>query len=133
MEDAQKIIESEVMDVLVLQKSAEMAEAELMQNEKFQQFLAVQNKIREIKEQEQKAWKMIETHMIEHGIKNVKGEYGWITIAESHRWTTTDELPRKFKKIVVDTTKLTDTFKLTGKEPKGAKHSYLYYLTKGLK
>ncbi len=78
-------------------------------------------------------WKGVETKMIEHDVKTIKGDWGTLTIAERIVWTYTDELPAKFFKKVVDTKKLTDTFRLEGKEPKGSAHAVTKYLTKRIK
>lgn len=82
-------------------------------------------------------WKDVEKQMIDNDIKKISGnkehDWGSLTIAERIKWQTTDELPSKFIKKVVDTKKLSDTFKLEGKEPKGATHSYTKYLLRRLK
>lgn len=95
-----------------------------------------ESKLSELKETEAKIalfWKSIESEMIARNIKTIKGEFGSLTIAERINWTYTNELPAKFFKKVVDTKKLTDTFRLEGKVPKGAAPNYTKYLTKRIK
>lgn len=89
--------------------------------------------VKEMQERVQAYWDDIEQTMITHDIKQIKGEFGTLTIAERLKWQTSDELPSKFYKKVVDTKKLTDTYRLEGKEIKGASHSTTKYLTKRLK
>ena len=78
-------------------------------------------------------WKGVEAQMIDKNIKSIKGDWGSLTIAERLNWKTTEELPAKFYKKVVDTTKLNATFRLEGKEIKGAIHSTSQYLMKRIK
>jgi hypothetical protein len=129
-ENPQQLIEGEVLTTLDLQKSLEDMQTELMQNEQFRQFLELS---KTVPAQIDAAWKRIEAQMIEHNIKSLKGDYGSITIAEKLAWDTTDELPAKFYKKVVDTHKLSDTYRLEGRVPKGATPKYSKYLTKRLK
>jgi hypothetical protein len=126
----QALIEGEVIGALDLQKSLEDMQNELMQNEKFRQFLELS---KTVPAQIDAAWKQIEAQMIEHNIKSLKGDYGSITIAEKLAWDTTDELPAKFYKKTVDTKKLSDTYRLEGRAPKGATPKTSKYLTKRLK
>lgn len=78
-------------------------------------------------------WKLVEEGMIESDIKNIKGEWGSLTIAERLGWNTTDELPKKFYKKIVDTKKLSDTYRLVGKSPKGATPYTTKFLQKRIK
>ena len=126
----ENIIEEEVLDVLALERQLSEAEQELMQLDAFVKFTKLQ---KEVSEQSQKIWKQIETSMINNNVKSVKGDFGSITIAERLDWSTNDELPAKFYKKIVDKKKLSDTFRLEGKAPKGAEPRYSKYLTKRLK
>lgn len=130
MANQEEIIAGEVTEVLALETSLAELEAELSQNEQFRHFLARQ---KDTKAQIDAFWKRVEAEMIEHGVKTVKGDWGTLTIAERINWTYDDRLPAKFYKKVVDTKKLTDTFRLEGKEPKGAAANYTRYLTKRIK
>lgn len=126
-----EMIEGEVIEVFALEKTLAETEQALMQDEKFKNFLTMQKdyqaKIAEF-------WKTIESQMLEHDIKSIKGDWGSLTIAERLGWKTDLELlPKKFIKKVVDTKKLSDTFRLEGKAPKGAEPTYTKYLTKRIK
>lgn len=126
----EEIIASEVTDVLALEASLAELEAELSQNEQFRTFLTKQ---KEVRAKIDEFWKNVETQMIEHDVKSVKGDWGSLTIAERLGWDTTDELPAKFFKKVVDTKKISDTYRLEGKAPKGATPRVTKYLTKRIK
>ena len=79
-------------------------------------------------------WKRVESLMIENGVKQVKGDWGTLTIAERLNWSIDQEaLPPRFWKKVPDTTKISTIFRLEGKTPKGASPSYTQYLTKRIK
>lgn len=97
----------------------------------------VEAKIAEIKDAQSKideTWASVERTMIDNDIKSIKGDWGSLTIAERIGWDTDEELlPKKFFKKVVDVKKLTDTYKLEGKAPKGATPKYTKYLTKRFK
>lgn len=123
-------IKKEALAIINLETEVANAEEQLMQNPDFRNFLAMQ---KEINAKAAKLWEQVKQHMIDSDIKSVKGDWGYLTIAESHEWITTNELPAKFYKKVVNTKLLTDTYKLTNKEPKGAHLSYKYSLRKGIK
>lgn len=130
MSEITTILTERVVDVLENQKQLTELENELQLNPQFKKFLALQ---KQVNEQANDAWKYVEEKMIENDIKQLKGDFGTITLAERLNWDTTEELPNKFYKKVVDTKKLSDTFRLEGKAPKGATPSYTKYLTKRLK
>jgi hypothetical protein len=130
MATQEEIIVSGVNDVLALESNLAVMEAELAQNEQFRAFLIKQ---KEAKAQIDDFWKSVEEQMIEHDVKSVKGDWGTLTIAERLNWETTDELPSKFYKKVVDTKKISDTYRLEGKAPKGATPSTTKYLMKRIK
>ena len=72
--------------------------------------------------------------MEDTGTKTIKGDWGSITLAERQGWDIDEnELPKKFFKRVVDTKRITDTFKLEGKAPKGATPRVTKYLNKRFK
>jgi hypothetical protein len=129
--EPKQIIESEVEEVFALQKDLEETEQLLMQNEQFRKFLQLQ---KTVPEQIDKIWKNVEEQMLAHDIKSIKGDWGSLTIAERLNWSVDLEaLPPKFFKKVPDTTKLTNTFRLEGKAPKGAEPRYTKYLHKRIK
>lgn len=98
---------------------------------------AVAKEIARLKETQDKLnaeWKQVEEVMITNDIKSIKGEWGSLTIAERLNWKVDfDQLPKKFIKKVADTKKISDSFRLEGKPPKGAEPSYTKYLTKRIK
>ena len=129
-EDISTTLTGQIIDVLETEKELAVVENELQMNPQFKKFLQLQ---KSVNEQSTKVWKQVETAMIENDIKQLKGDFGTVTLAERLNWTTSDELPSKFYKKVVDTKRLSDTCRLEGKAPKGATPSYTKYLTKRLK
>lgn len=130
MTNPEEDLKAEVTEALALEKSLEEREAELMQNEQFRSFLEFQ---KAATSQIADVWKRIEAEMIANDIKNIKGDWGYLTIAERLNWKTNEDLPQKFYKKVVDTKKISDTYRLEGKAPKGAEPYHTKYLTKGIK
>jgi hypothetical protein len=125
------VISDEVADVFALQKSLEDIEQELMANEQFRKFLELQ---KTTQDQIATVWKNIETQMIEHDVKSVKGDWGSITIAERQNFKANlDELPSKFVKKVADLSKIANSYALEGKLPKGVERTITKYLTKRIK
>lgn len=124
------IIESEVKDLFELEKLMQTAELELSQVAAFQNFIELQKRVQE---RSATVWKHVEEQMIEHDVKSIKGDWGTLTIAERIGFDTTDELPAKFYKKVIDTKRLADTYRLEGKDIKGATVKYTKYLTRRLK
>jgi len=123
-------VKLEVASIIDKQRELESLESALAQNEQFQQFLAMKKEFDAVSAE---LWKRVEQQMIDNDIKSIKGDWGSITLAERLNFKTTDELPSKFYKKVVDTTKLAATYKLEGKPIKGAEPYYTKYITKRLK
>jgi hypothetical protein len=100
---------------------------------------AVSDKIATIKNAQveiDQQWKAVEGLMIEHDIKQIKGEWGTLTIGERLNWLVDETiLPAKFFKKVPNTKKITDTYRLEGadKTPKGCVPSITKYLLKRIK
>jgi predicted metal-dependent hydrolase len=98
---------------------------------------SVENRVKELKSDQERideTWAKVKETMVANNIKSIKGSWGSITIAERINWDYDPTmLAAKFFKKVVDTKKLSDAFKLEGKEPKGATVRYSKYLTKRLK
>ena len=112
----------------LVEKQAQVAVAlEQQLSSKVAEYKALQDKLNE-------EWNRVESLMIENGVKQVKGDWGTLTIAERLNWTIDKEvLAPRFYKSVPDTTKISTLFRLEGKAPKGATPSYTQYLTKRLK
>lgn len=119
-------LDKEAQGIIKLENS--LKEMEL--DPRFQEFVTRQ---KEIKAKIDDEWKKIELAMIKTDTKSIKGDWGSITIAERLNWETTDELPARFYKKVVDTTKLSGVYRLENKAPKGATPVYSKYLTKRIK
>lgn len=130
MQDISTILTGQIVEVLETEKELAVVQNELQMNPEFKKFLELQ---KSVNEHSAKVWKQVETAMIENDVKQLKGDFGTVTLAERLNWNTTDELPSKFYKKVIDTTKLSATFRLEGKAPKGAEPSYTKYITKRLK
>lgn len=129
--DPQQLIQDEVTDALILSSELTDLEQQLSQSEEFRRFIELQ---KTVPKKLEATWDLVEQQMIEHGIKSIKGEWGSLTIAERTGWDIDlDQLPSKFIKKVPDTKKITDTYRLEGKEPKGCTVKTTKYLTKRLK
>lgn len=130
-EQPEQVITGEIESVLALEKNVKDAEAELAGNEQFQRFINLQ---KQFESESERVWKTIESMMLLHDIKTIKGPWGSITIAERLGWDIDLEtLQPKFIKKVADTKKISDTFRLEGSAPKGCEPKYTKYLTKRLK
>ena len=96
-----------------------------------------ESKVKEMKAAEdylKGVWKQVETAMIENDVKSIKGDWGSITIAERDNFKgDIKEVPAKFLKKVLDTSKISSSFALTGKLPKGVERTTTKYLTRRLK
>lgn len=131
MADLEKELTTEIITILDREEQVAKIEAELQLNPKFKEFLDLK---KQVDQQVSSVWKMIEERMIENDIKQLKGDFGTVTIAERQGWDIDEtELPSKFYKKVVDTTKLTATYRLEGKAPKGCTPKITKYITKRLK
>ncbi|HEV7237269.1 MAG TPA: hypothetical protein VGN15_13860 [Ktedonobacteraceae bacterium] len=118
MASQEELIMAEVNEVLVLEQT--MAE-------QISTIKATQERIDDF-------WKSVQARMIEHEIKNIKGDWGTLTIAERIGFDVDEaQLPTKFWKKVIDSKKLADTYRLEGKAPKGTQVKFTRYLTKRIK
>ncbi len=107
----------------------QLALAENPQFVKFMQFQKAFN------EKSAELFKNLEEQMIASGVKNVKGDWGYLTIAERTDVKVIDEslLPKKFFKKQVDSKKLNEHVKLSGVLPEGTEKKVIKYLTKKIK
>lgn len=71
-------------------------------------------------------WKAIESYMIDNNIKDVYN----LTIAEKKTWKVTGQLPPRFYKKTLDTSRLNFDLQHDNKLPKGASFTTSKYLTK---
>lgn len=126
--ETEKQLEQQVTDTLALETELIAMESQLAPE--LRAFLIKQ---KETQQQITDFWKTVEKEMIAADIKSIKGDWGSITIAERIGWDHDDTLPPKFYKKVPDLKRMTDTFRLEGKPPKGATPKYTKYLTKRIK
>ena len=131
MADLEKVLIDRIENVKEAENTLAKTEQLLMANPDFMQFLEMQKKVNEMANS---VWKDVEQVMIQNDIKQLKGDFGTVTIAERQGWVVDEaELPNKFFKKVVDTTRLTATYRLEGKAPRGATPTTTKYITKRLK
>lgn len=121
-------LESEVLTVFKKEAELKELETELAQDAKFQAFLTKQkNYTTQIAE----FWKEFEQKMIDNDIRQIKGDWGTLTIAKRTNWDVDEtQLPNKFFKKVINTKRIGDTYKLEGKAPKGCTPRIKQYLQK---
>lgn len=127
--DEKTVIEGEVMDALTLQQKLDDTEHELMLDPRFKQYLALRDQVNKTWEQVRKnvADVMIPAYQAGKIDKTLKGSWGTITVTESDQFEIDEaELPRGYKKLVPDTTKIRDHYHFTGKTVKGAKQFKKY-------
>jgi hypothetical protein len=74
----------------------------------------------------------IEAEMVAHDVRSITGQWGSLSLATRKNWTA-DQLPARFYKRVLDTTKLNHLYKSGEKLPKGASFSETVYFTKRIK
>jgi hypothetical protein len=96
----------------------------------FAQFVAqaqaLQNTIEE-------AWGVVEQQMLDRNVKQVKGDWGSLSIGTRRNWKVEGQLPPRFYKQTIDTAKLNFMQGRGEKLPKNAKLTTTKYLTKRLK
>jgi len=102
---------------------------------KFQLFIEKQAELRQVQAKNAEIWKKIESDMIENNVKSIKGDWGYVTIADRTDYVVEDLtlLPAKFIKKVADNSKINSYIKLEGKLPKGVEEKHKQYLTKRIK
>lgn len=99
------------------------------QGSDFLQFIELQ---KELTSQIEAAWHEIQTTMLDHDVSSIKGDWGYISVAERRNWKATD-LPPRFYKQTLDTARLNSMFKLGDAIPKGASFTTTNYLAKRIK
>jgi hypothetical protein len=135
-EDPKKVIDVEVSEYLELEKSLKLVETELLESDTFRKYIALQQRI---KSADNELWSKVGPKYIElyeAGVlpKTLKYEWGTISAVRNVKLDINmDELPKKFKKIVADTTMIHGTYDLEGKPPKGVKVTIEHSFRKSLK
>lgn len=152
-QELDKKAKSEVRKITKLELELANTQKELATNPQFAAFLDTQKKL---KEQTDAFWKKIKDAMIASGIKNIKGDWGWITLGETFRYNVVDinSVPEEFKyddlnfdelrkdidkldkKYItesVDTAAIKEDANLTGEVPDGVEEVVSYKLMKKIK
>lgn len=124
--DKQTVIEGEVVSVLELHQELESVEAELMQFEPFQKFMAlrkaIDSKLKEVRKDIAEV--MIPAYVAGEVDKTLKRDWGSITVTESDEFTVEiKDLPKDYKKSVPVMSMIKDFYHLHGKPPKGAEYT----------
>lgn len=124
-------INDQVKNIAEIRKSLKRGKAgNLAENKAFLDFLAIQQ---EMTAEFDKTWEVIRERMEQYDIKKIDGDWGHILIADRNNWQATGNLPPRFYKQVLDTTKLNFLHKAGGKLPAGVKLTKSHYLTKRIK
>jgi hypothetical protein len=79
------------------------------------------------------AWGQVEEQMLNHNVKSIKGDWGSLTIAERKSWKATGDLPPRFYKQTLDTTKLNFMLNHGDTLPEAVEMKTTQYLTKRIK
>jgi hypothetical protein len=131
IKDNETDIEAEVVDVLSMEQQLVQLETQLSQNNEFRKFIEFQEMVRA---KSAEVFKRIEQVMIENDIKSVKGEWGSISLVERTNYKADmNEVPAKFIKKTLDTTKVAASHKLENKLPKGVTITTTKFLMKKFK
>lgn len=81
----------------------------------------------------EEAWGVVEQQMLDRNVDKLSGDWGSISVAERKNWKATGQLPPRYYKTVLDTSKLNFLFKAGEKLPAGAEFTTSQYITKRLK
>jgi hypothetical protein len=129
--DPEKQVLTTVDQIVAMESQLATEQELLMQDERFADFIRKQQ---DYAERIAKFWKSVEDAMIVNNIKTVKGDWGYVTVAERDSFKgNIDLLPRKFVKKTADVKAIGEHYKLTGTLPAGADVTHTKYLTKKLK
>lgn len=128
MANAEDVVKTELQKYEDQEAKVQALAAELQQNPKFAQFLEAQQNFQAL---QATVWGNIEQAMIENNIKSIKTDKVTLTIAERTNFDIDlDLLPKKYTKVVPNTTLIGSEFKLTGTPVKGTTPFKKKYLTK---
>jgi hypothetical protein len=100
---------------------------ELVQNEAFVEFLGLQKRLQT---QIDDAWRNLQELMEVQGVKSIKGDWGYITLAERKTLRTAVQLPPRFYKKVLDPSKVKAYRTMSGHLPEGVTETTTNYLSK---
>jgi len=98
-------------------------------------FAEVEAELKGLKAKHDEVIEQVKQAMIDNGVTRIDGDWGYITLAERVTYKAEDlaEVPKKFLKQTLDSTKVKAEATLTGKLPKGVTESKTQYITKKLK
>lgn len=94
-EELEKKAKSEVKKITKLEVELLKTQKELATNPQFAAYLDTQKKLQK---QTDEFWAKVKQQMIDSGIKNIKGDWGWITLGETLSYNVTDisKVPEEF-------------------------------------
>jgi hypothetical protein len=128
MSNVEEVVKTELQKYEDQESKVQALAAELQQNPKFAEFIQAQQAFAEM---QATVWGSIEQAMIENNIKSIKTDKVTLTIAERTNFDIDmDLLPKKYTKVVPNTTLIGSEFKLTGVPVKGTTPTKKKYLTK---
>jgi hypothetical protein len=152
-EELDKKAKSEVRKILKMESELMQVQKQLNLNPEFRKFIDTQKKVQE---QTDAFWAKIKEQMIASGVKNIKGDWGYITIGETFSYSVTDiskvpeeftfedidvdalredidKLDDKYKTTGVDIAAIKEDVSLTDEVPDGVEQKVAYKLMKKIK
>lgn len=149
-EELEKKAKSEVRKITKLTVELAQVQEQLAANPQFVAFLDTQKKLQE---QTDNFWAKVKQQMIDSGIKNIKGDWGWITLGETLSYNVKDIslvpeeltfddldidalradielLDEKYRKKSVDLAAVKEEVSLTDEIPEGIEQKVAYKLMK---
>lgn len=123
----QSTTNDQVRNLVQIRKSLARGKAgKLADNQAFMDFLAIQ---KQLESEFEATWSVIRAQMEQYGISSIKGDWGYVTMAQRTNFSGAST-PR-FMKKVLDTSKVKAYMKLHGdKLPDGVKMSTTRFLQK---
>lgn len=110
-----------------LNKGLQIRGHEIVQNQAFVDFVIAQ---KELQEQIDEGWAMLQTIMEDEKIPTIKGEWGHVTLATRVTLKAEIDLPPRFYKQVLDPSKVKAHKTLRGAYPDGIIETKTTYLSK---
>lgn len=112
---------------ITLPSNLTVRKGEIVQSEEFVAFVSAQNQLQELIDNN---WKMFQELMEKKGVDSVKGDWGYITIADRKTLKATQPLPPRFYAKKLDTSKLEAYKTLKGEYPEGVVETHTKHLRK---
>lgn len=118
----------QVRNLVNIRKSLKRGKAgNLAENAAFLDFLKIQQ---QMTAEIDKTWDVVKERMQQYDIKKIDGDWGHITMAERKNFSINGRVTDSFTKKVLDTSKVSQYFKLYKKLPAGVALSTTKYLSK---